>query len=105
MTEEADERRGEIKDGEFKKVGRTKEGMNETHQHDTAIPVDVDVSKILQISDLIVFNLFSGRGGAAPSSNHPLYCALEHSLPSFSYCLKCFNLYRPGSQSATLEKT
>lgn len=53
---------------EFKKL-ENKEGINETHQHDRAITVDVSVSKILEISHLIVFHLFSGHAAVSPSSH------------------------------------
>lgn len=58
---EADEHQSEIKDEEFKKL-ENKGGANETHQHDRANRG----WKILEISDLIVFNLFSGRAGVSP---------------------------------------
>lgn len=76
-----DEHRGEIKDGEFKKL-ENKEGINETHQHDRAITADVNDSKILEISDLIVFNLFSGHAGVSPSSHYRPYSANETILCS-----------------------
>ena len=74
--EEADEHWGEIKDGEFKKL-ENKEGINETHQHDRAITAGMKVSKILEISHLIVFNPFSGHAGVSPSSHYRPYCANE----------------------------
>lgn len=50
-----------------------KECINETHQHDRAIKV----SKILEISHLIVFNPFSGHAVVPPSSHYQPYCANE----------------------------
>lgn len=61
-----------------------KEGINETHQHDRAITAGVKVSRILEISDLIVFNLFSGHAGVPPSSHCQPYCANETILCSLA---------------------
>lgn len=49
---------------------------------------DGKVSKILEISDLIVFNLFSGLAGVPPSLHYWPYCANEtilHSLVLTSF--------------------
>lgn len=92
---EADKHWGEIKDGEFKKL-ENKEGINETHQHDRAITAGVKVSKILEISHLIVFNPFSGHAGLSPSSHYRLYCANEpirHSLVLTSSFLVLIFIY------------
>ncbi len=67
---------------ESSKSWRTEKGINETHQHDRAITADVKLSKILEISDLIVFYLFSGHAGVSPSSHYRPYCANETILHS-----------------------
>lgn len=54
---------------------------------------DGKVSKILEISDLIVFNLFSGLAGVPPSLHYWPYCANEtilHSLVLTSFLVLIF---------------
>ena len=65
-----------------------KEGINETQQHDRAITTDVKVSKILETSDLIVFNLFSGYVVVSPRSHYQPDCAISGAhlfFPSIIY--------------------
>lgn len=70
-----------------------KEGINKTHQHDRAITSNEEVSKILEISHLIVFNSFSGHAGVSPSSHYRPYCANEpirRSLVFTSFLVSLF---------------
>lgn len=74
-----DEHWAEIKDGEFKKLVN-KDGTNETYQWDRAIMTGVNNSMRAEISNLIVFNLFSGYASVSPSSHYQRYYANETIL-------------------------